>query len=339
MNKNLVLSTSPVMVMASTPGSIEKLSQTFADYEVGIDVELGNHLDSGYVPTPAVPLSAWPQIAEGVELQKRLAELESLIEELRTEGQLKASFINAVVHDIRSPLTVILGVLDLISDDFKAARPLEQKYYQPLLQDALRSCQEVAGLLNDMLDLSKMTKQKLLSLDCKQIPIAEVVESVMQVAEGAARQAGVELTCKIQANLPPVYIDRKQMHRALMNLVTNAIKFTPKGGSVTVRASFLNEKRRDALCDYVLLAVIDTGEGLAPDESPYVFDAYWQAQNGKRKAGSGLGLAIVKRIAVAHGGNVSVRSQKGKGSTFTVMIPVRDEPPQDNGETEKVSNK
>ena len=326
MNKNLILSTTPVMVLASTPGSIEKLSQPLTDYEVGIAVELGNQLESGYVSNPTLPLSAWPHIAEGIELQKRLAELEGLIEELRTEGQLKASFINAVVHDIRSPLTVILGVLDLMSDDLNASRPLELSYYQPLLQDALRSCQEVAGLLNDMLDLSKMTKQKLLSLDCEQLPVAEMVDSVMQVAGGVARQAGVNLSCKVQANLPPICVDRKQMHRALINLVTNAIKFTRKDGAVTLRASFLNEKRRDARCDYVLLAVIDTGEGLAHDESPYVFDAYWQAQNGKRKAGSGLGLAIVKRIAVAHGGNVSVRSQKGKGSTFTIMIPVRDEP-------------
>ena len=72
---------------------------------------------------------------------------------------------------------------------------------------------------------------------------------------------------------------------------------------------------------------MDTGEGLSPEESPYVFDAYWQASNGKRKMGTGLGLAIVKRIAVAHGGNVSVRSQLGKGSSFTIMIPVRESAP------------
>ena len=339
MNKNLALSTSPVMVLAATPGPIEQLSQPFTEYELGIDVALGKPLEPGYVPASALPLAVWPPIAEGVELQKRLIELESLVDELRAEGQLKASFINAVVHDIRSPLTVILGVIDLMSDDLSAARPLEQKYYQPMLLDALRSCQEVAGLLNDMLDLSKMTKQKLLSLDCEQISVVEVVESVMQVAGGVARQAGVKLSCKIQANLPAVHLDRKQMHRALMNLVTNAIKFTPQDGSVTIRASFLNEKRRDAMCDYVLLAVVDTGEGLGHDESPYVFDAYWQAQNGKRKAGSGLGLAIVKRIAVAHGGNVSVRSQKGKGSAFTIMIPALGEPPQEKAETEKSSDK
>ncbi len=328
MKENLVLLNPPVVTLASLPPQIEKL-RSLTDYEVGVGVELGKEPESGY-PTDLVSLRPnWPPIAEGVELQKRLQELEGLVEELREEGQLKANFINAVVHDIRSPLTVMLGVLDLMNEDIAAARPLEETYYQPLLKDALRSCQEVAELLNDMLDLSKMTRQKLLALDSEPIPIIEVIESVMQVAGGVARQARVKLSCKIQDNLPEVHLDRKQMHRALMNLVTNAIKFTPAQGAVTIRASFLNEKRRDAMCDYVLLSVLDTGEGLSLTESPYVFDAYWQAQNGRRKTGTGLGLAIVKRIAVAHGGNVSVRSQLGKGSTFTIMIPVCDVPQEE----------
>jgi signal transduction histidine kinase len=323
MKENFVLPNVPGAVFATLPSQVEKLSP-LTDYELGVGVELSKEKDLDYTSEALKQRPNWSSIAEGVELQKRLLELEGLVDELRAEGQLKASFINAVVHDIRSPLTVMLGVLDLMNEDLQAARPLDESYYQPLLEDALRSCQEVSELLNDMLDLSKMTRQKLLALNCEEMPITEIVESVLQVATGVARQAGVKLSCKIQPHLPAVYLDRKQMHRALMNLVTNAIKFTPTNGSVTIRASFLNEKRRDALCDYVLLSVIDTGEGLSPTESPYVFDAYWQAQNGKRKAGSGLGLAIVKRIAVAHGGNVSVRSQLGKGSTFTIMIPVRE---------------
>ena len=321
MKENLVLLNPPVVSLASLPLQIEKPTP-LTDYELGVGVEIGKEPASGYTPDLLAPRPTWSPVVEGIELQKRLLELEGIVEELREEGQLKANFINAVVHDIRSPLTVMLGVLDLMNQDLATARPLEETYYQPLLRDALRSCQEVAELLNDMLDLSKMTKQKLLALDSEPMPVSEVIESVMRVAEGVARQAHVKLSCKLQAHLPDVHLDRKQMHRALMNLVTNAIKFTPANGSVTIRASFLNEKRRDAMCDYVLLAVNDTGEGLSPTESPYVFDAYWQAQNGKRKAGTGLGLAIVKRIAVAHGGNVSVRSQLSKGSTFTIMIPV-----------------
>ncbi|HEX4950949.1 MAG TPA: HAMP domain-containing sensor histidine kinase [Blastocatellia bacterium] len=327
MKEHIALPMSPLVAFAALSNPLEKLSPPLPEYELGVGIEMRKGLEANYAPEPLSPPADWPVLAEGVELQKRLLELEAMVEELRAEGQLKANFISAVVHDIRSPLTVMLGVLDMMNEDLAAARPLEESYYQPLLKDALRSCQEVAELLNDMLDLSKMTRQRLLTSDFTKMSVMEVVESVMQVAGGAARQADVKLSCKIQANLPHVYLDRKQMHRALMNLVTNAIKFTPPHGSVTIRASFLNEKRRDAMCDYVLLSVIDTGEGLAPTESPYVFDAYWQAQNGKRKTGSGLGLAIVKRIAVAHGGNVSVRSQLGKGSTFTIMIPVLDEPP------------
>ena len=318
MNENLVLLTSSPTIIFGTDTE-PNLTKALSGYELIENKELNSVLLN----------PNWPHISEGVELQKRLTELQDKLGELREEGRLKASFINAVVHDIRSPLTVVLGVLDLMNEDIKAKRIIDEKYYHSLLTDALRSCREVADLLNDMLELSKMTKQGLLALDFEPMSAVEIVESVMQVASGAARQARVKLSCKIQVNLPNVQLDRKQMHRALMNLVGNAIKFTASGGSVTIRASFLNEKRRDALCDYVLIAVTDTGEGLAPDEAPYVFDAYWQAQNGKRKAGTGLGLAIVKRIAVAHGGNVSVRSQKGKGSTFTIMIPVQDEVPQD----------
>jgi signal transduction histidine kinase len=331
MKENFVLPNASGVAFAALPSQIEKLSP-LTDYELGVGVELEKGKEPNYTPDALTSRPHWSSLAEGVELQKRLLELEGLVEELRAEGQLKANFINAVVHDIRSPLTVMLGVLDLMNEDLLAARPLDETYYHPLLKDALRSCQEVAELLNDMLDLSKMTKQKLLALNCEPISVTEVIESVLQVAAGVARQAGVKLSYKIQPHLPAVHLDRKQMHRALMNLVTNAIKFTPANGSVTIRANFLNEKRRDALCDYVLLSVIDTGEGLSPAESPYVFDAYWQAQNGKRKAGSGLGLAIVKRIAVAHGGNVSVRSQPGKGSTFTIMIPVRETEQEDAAE-------
>lgn len=322
MKENLALPAAPVVVLAALPRPLEKLNSPVSDHEIGI--EIGSAKESSYETNVTSTPPTWPSVAEGIELQKRLLELEGLVEELRTEGQLKASFINALVHDIRSPLTVMLGVLDLMNEDLGASRPLEEAYYQPLLKDALRSCQEVAELLNDMLDLAKMTKEKMLGLDVEFTPVTDIIEAVMSVAGGVARQANVKLSCKIQPSLPLVQVDRKQMHRALMNLVTNAIKFTPATGSVTIRASFLHEKRRDAMCDYVLLSVIDTGEGLSPSESPYVFDAYWQAQNGKRKTGSGLGLAIVKRIAVAHGGNVSVRSQLGKGSTFTIMIPVQD---------------
>lgn len=273
------------------------------------------------------PLKAsWATAPEGQEFRHNLVELQQKFEELREENQLKANFVNAVVHDIKSPLTVILGVLDMIHQDLNSERKIDNQYYQQLFSDAIQSCQEITNLINDMLDLSKMNKETLQELNLEPCSVSDVLDAAMAVARGFARQARVQLVSSVQNDLPDILVDRKQIHRAIMNLVSNAVKFTPPGGTVELRAGFLNEKRSDALCDYVLISVSDTGEGLSPSESPYVFDAYWQAENGKRKCGTGLGLAIVKRIAVAHGGNVSVRSQLQKGSTFTIMIPVNGSP-------------
>jgi signal transduction histidine kinase len=269
--------------------------------------------------------------------QERLAELETENEELRAENRMRASFINAVVHDIRSPLTVILGTLDLLAEEVAQGRAVDGEYYRRTLGDALRSCQEVAHLVNDMLSLAEMQKHRLHALDFELLEVESLVAQAVEAAAGAARQAGITLTSAVEPGLPRLYIDRKQMHRALMNLINNALKFTPRGGEVKVQARLLAEKerRRDALYDYGLLSVIDTGEGLRPDETPYVFDPYWQAENGKRRVGTGLGLSIVKRIAVAHSGNVSVRSTPGKGSNFTIMIPVLDAPPATKFEVEE----
>ncbi len=260
------------------------------------------------------------------QLQAQLERLKEENEKLRELDRVKSGFISMVVHDIRSPLTVIVGTLDLLREELATGRPIDYHYYQRLFDESLRNCQEIARLIDDMLTLAQIGERRLV-LNFEPTTMNEIVEEAVQVAAGAARQAEVTLSCEIAAGLPLVYVDRKQMHRALMNLVNNAIKFTPAGGRVTIQARLLEEKRRDAPCDYVLLSVVDTGEGLAPEEAPYVFDAYWQASNGKWKTGTGLGLAIVKRIAVAHGGNASVRSQLGKGSTFTIMIPVREGPP------------
>jgi signal transduction histidine kinase len=286
---------------------------------------------------PAAPVSSQADLRPGAAndavaagasaLSRRLSELEELNERLREQDRVKAGFISMVVHDIRSPLTVIMGTLDLLNEDLVSGAPLDHQHYQYLFRESLRNCQEIDRLIEDMLELSRMRENRL-RLNFELTSCAEVIEEALSVAAGAARQAGVTLEREIQPQLPQVFVDRKQMHRALMNLISNAIKFTPRGGQVTLRARILEERRQDAACDYVLLSVADTGEGLAADETPYIFDPYWQSPNGLRKKGAGLGLAIVKRISVAHGGNVSVRSAPGKGSAFTIMIPVRDSAPE-----------
>ncbi|HWQ35953.1 MAG TPA: HAMP domain-containing sensor histidine kinase [Blastocatellia bacterium] len=315
-----------------TGGAALRPAPVMPGYEM--NVEAGVLLDQ---PTAEAPLRHQADLKRGEEqhslqaefaaLRRRVGELEEIADRLREQDRAKAGFISMVVHDIRSPLTVIMGTLDLLNEDLTDGRPLDYQHYQHLFRESLRNCQEIDRLIEDMLELSRLRENRL-RLNFEPTACPDLIEEALAVAAGAARQAGITLGSEIQPLLPRVFVDRKQMHRALMNLVNNAIKFTPRGGQVTLRARILEERRSDAPCDYVLLSVSDTGEGLSPEESPYIFDAYWQAPNGKRKAGTGLGLAIVKRIAVAHGGNVSVRSTPGKGSTFTIMIPIRDTAPE-----------
>lgn len=296
--------------------------------EAGVEIIMDQRADAARLihPSPTISDGREALTAEYASALQRLAELEELNEKLREQDRAKAGFISMVVHDIRSPLTVIMGTLDLLHEDLLAGRLVDEQHYQRLFTDSLYNCQEISRLIEDMLELARMREHRL-PLNFERTACPSLIEQALAVASGAARQAGVTLSSELQPMLPPVFVDRNQLHRALMNLVNNAIKFTPHGGHVTIRALILEERRRDAPCDYVLLSVIDTGEGLSPAEAPYVFDAYWQAPNGRRKTGTGLGLAIVKRIAVAHGGNASVRSTPGKGSAFTIMIPVRDSAP------------
>lgn len=317
---------------AESAGASLRPAPVIPGYEM--NVEAGVLLDQ---PAAEAPLRHQADLKRGEEqlslqaefaaLRRRVGELEEIADRLREQDRAKAGFISMVVHDIRSPLTVIMGTLDLLNEDLIDGRPLDYQHYQYLFRESLRNCQEIDRLIEDMLELSRLRENRL-RLNFEPTTCLDLIDQALAVAAGAARQAGITLGSEIQPLLPLVFVDRKQMHRALMNLVNNAIKFTPRGGQVTLRARILEERRSDAPCDYVLLSVTDTGEGLSPEESPYIFDAYWQAPNGKRKAGTGLGLAIVKRIAVGHGGNASVRSTPGKGSTFTIMIPIRDTAPE-----------
>ncbi|MFN0124273.1 MAG: sensor histidine kinase [Blastocatellia bacterium] len=283
---------------------------------------------AGSVPgsIPGVVIAG--ETEEQRRIRQRLAELEEQYERLREQERARAGFISMVVHDIRSPLTVVMGALDLLNEDLQAGKPLNYTYYKHLFSESLNNCGEISRLIEDMLELSRMRERRL-PLQFELTGCETIIEQATSMAAGVARQAGVQVNSQTHGEMPRVFVDRRQIHRALMNLINNAVKFTPRGGEVTVSARMLEERRRDAAYDYVLLGVTDTGEGMTAEETPYVFDPYFQAPNGRRKTGTGLGLTIVKRIAVAHGGNVSVRSAPGQGSTFTLMIPVRDSAPDE----------
>jgi signal transduction histidine kinase len=170
------------------------------------------------------------------------------------------------------------------------------------------------GLINDVLDLSKIEAGQLV-LAVEEYSVADMVNTVVAATESLARTKGLSLTANVAAGLPMGHGDARRLSQVLLNLVGNALKFTDQGG-VEIGARRAGEDFQ--------LSVTDTGPGIAPADQKRIFDEFQQVDNTstRKKGGTGLGLSISRKIVQLHGGHVDVDSEVGKGSTFTVVIPV-----------------
>jgi len=189
----------------------------------------------------------------------------------------------------------------------------------------IKEADRLNRLVTDLLDLDKMEAGKMeweLSLQ----DLAPVLTNAGHVFQAAASDKNITLTTDIDDALPKVKIDADRFSQLVANLLSNAVKFTPSGGKVTLVAQ---AGARDMLLDddplkkIVTISVIDTGHGILPDEVGSVFDRFKQTETGKKtKGGTGLGLAIAKEVAIAHGGDLSVESVLGEGTTFSITLPI-----------------
>ena len=244
-------------------------------------------------------------------LSDRLAVMHQVAESAR---RAKEEFVANVSHELRTPLNMIIGFSEMISeapDAYGAELP------SALLADVdviLRNSRHLASLVNDVLDLSQVeTDQMALSREwCDLREIAEAATVAVRPLF-AARKIGLEL--KIAPNLPPVFCDRTRIRQVLLNLLSNAGRFTEHGG-VTVQVS--TEK------DYVITSVTDAGPGIAPEHRDRIFEPFSQIDGSIRRrfGGTGLGLSISKRFVEMHGGTMWLESELGKGSTFYFSLPI-----------------
>ena len=232
---------------------------------------------------------------------------------LKNLEQMKNDFVNTVSHDLKSPITVIAGLADLM----RMAGPTDPNF-EAHCQNIRDTAQHMADLVTDLLDIGKIEA----GLDAAREPmdlVAVAAEALRLVAPNAERK-----TIELQTNLPEEAIVMAapiRIRQALVNLIDNGIKYTPSGGRVTVSASFSADSDG---AQTVTIRVSDTGLGIPARDLPHVFDKFYRVQSKATReiAGTGLGLAITRTIVESVGGRISVESLEGAGTTFAVALPV-----------------
>ena len=246
------------------------------------------------------------------QLNETNRELNEANAKLRELADMKEEFLALTTHDLRSPLTVISGVISFFTSGRLGKLSPEQQNMVAMME---RNAQSLIELVNDLLDASKL-ESGALRLDIASIDLRGLVDELRETMEPLAREKGITMEEHIGAELPPVEADRPKLRRIIVNLLSNAVKFTGKGGTVQLKA--------ESIDDQVRISVSDTGVGIAPEDVERLFDKYEQARSRATRGekGTGLGLYITKQLVELHGGKIKVDSEVGRGSTFSFTLPI-----------------
>jgi two-component system phosphate regulon sensor histidine kinase PhoR len=229
--------------------------------------------------------------------------------EVRRVEQVRRDFIGNVSHELRTPLAAVKSVIETLAGSAIDDREVAREF----LDRANNETDRLIQIVEDQLELSRIESGEVLPVR-HPVDLLSVVRDAVDRLRPSADKVGLSLTFEAPASLPFVPGDARQLERAVINLVQNAIKFTPSGGSIGVRI--------DQLADGLRVSVQDTGDGIEAKDLPRVFERFYKGDHSRGSAGAGLGLAIVKHTIEAHGGRVAAESTAGRGSTFSFVLPV-----------------
>ncbi len=253
------------------------------------------------------------------------------VEKMEATMRLKRQFVSALAHDIKTPLNVILGHAELLAGDYGSQPNSTEKLFS--ITCIRKNIEGIVKLITDFLAISKL---ETLKLDAAKnlVRMNVIAEDVVLEQMVTARDNNLNLTLDLDEKLKSMLGDHNQMQRALGNLVGNAIKFTPPGGSITVISRMVKND--------ISIKVTDTGYGIPREELSGLFSEFKRLKGTANVEGTGLGLFIVKTIVEAHNGTVTVESEEGVGTTFTILLPsskdswnsIKPVPAAQEGETE-----
>jgi signal transduction histidine kinase len=253
---------------------------------------------------------------EETEFGRLAASYQTMASQLAELERLRAEFVGVASHELKTPINVIVGYLELLQEGIYGELTPKQK---EILQTINKQANTLTRLVKRLLDISRFEASGG-KIEVRQVDLRRFLNTLESSFSVLANQRDISFTVEHREGLPAkVYWDEDRINEVLGNLLSNAFKFTPRGGKVALSVAPLDGK--------VVITVADTGAGISAEQLPHIFDKFFQADNQAQAAvkGTGLGLAIAKEIVEAHGGQTTVDSRVGEGTTFVVTLPI--EPP------------
>lgn len=250
------------------------------------------------------------------KVRERTKKLTQANRKLRELNKLKSQFLANISHELRTPLNAIMGFTSLLREGIYGEVIPKQKR---ILERIHTNAEHLLRLINDLLDLSRIEAGKM-SLEVEEVNLEKLVQGALSLIEPQLKKKKLKFTLSIEPDLPLMRADPAKVKQILFNLLENSVKFTPEG------EIFLGVKKtKKEGKEFVKITVKDTGIGIAQKELKNIFQEFHQVDGSstRRFGGTGLGLSIVKKLTKLMGGNIKVKSEIGKGSTFKVYLPVK----------------
>lgn len=250
------------------------------------------------------------QVARQVDLERTTANLAHAHSQLKALDAFKTRFFANITHELKTPLAMVLSPMELLLQGDLGATTEPQK---ATLRSMLKSGMKLLKLINDLLDLSRL-EQARVKIAASEQDLIGYLRNLTRQAEVLAQRKGIQLDFEPQVETAMVFIDQERLERVFINLLSNALKFTPSGGHVWVRAG--------KGADHVWAKVVDNGPGFPSEEAERLFERFYQVdmEGTRQHGGAGIGLALARELTELHGGTISAQSAPGKGATFTITL-------------------